>query len=77
MESPNAFGGKLDADTVQGAARGRRVRLSEDQLAALEFINTTSKPVMVITAVAGTGNTTISGVLLDIYLRGMPEGEKL
>ena len=30
---------------------------------------------MVITALAGTGKTTIAGVLLDIYLRGMPEGE--
>ena len=49
--------------------------LSEDQVAALEFINTTRSPLLVITALAGTGKTTLAGIILDVYLREMPKGE--
>ena len=44
-------------------------------MAVLEFLNTTSSPLLVITALAGTGKTTQAGIILDVYVRQMPPGE--
>ena len=54
VERPSAFLGKLAGAVVEGIAPARGIKLSDDQVAALKFINTTRSPVLVITAVAVT-----------------------
>ena len=75
IEELNVFFGKLGRTTVQEAASERKIVLSDDQVTVLEFLNTTNNPLLVITALAGTGKSTLAGIVLDVYLRHMPPGE--
>ena len=76
IERPNALLGKLDAAVVVGITSARGITLSEDQVAALKFINTTRSPVLAITALAGTGKSTLAGIILEGYLREMRRGKR-
>jgi len=49
--------------------------LSQDQEKVLQFLNITKSPLLVIRALAGTGKSTLAGIVLDVYLRDMPHGE--
>ena len=71
----NVLFGKLGHTTVQQAASQRKILLSQDQEKVLQFLNITKSPLLVIRALAGTGKSTLAGIVLDVYLRDMPHGE--
>ena len=71
----NAFLGKRGPHHVQDIARKRGFEISPDQVGALSFTNTAQSPVLVIHALAGTGKSTVAGLIMEAYIRQMPLGE--
>ena len=73
----NAFLGKLGPEEVAEIAGMRGIKISPDQVDALAFTNTAQSPVLVIHALAGTGKSTVAGLIMEAYTRQMPLGEAI
>ena len=71
----NLFEDKLSRELVESLAHSRGFQLSEDQGNALQYVNIFPKPVLVIHALAGTGKSTVAGLIMEAYMRQMPHGE--
>ena len=71
----NAFLGKVEPRIVRDIALHQGIDLSPDQEKALSFTHSTESPVLVIHALAGTGKSTVAGLIMEAYMREMPPGE--
>ena len=62
----NSLKDKLPRRVVEEVARKRGIKLSPDQLRAVDFLNEEKKPVMLIKALAGTGKSTIATLITEV-----------
>ena len=72
----NLFRGKIPLakiNEILQARPGTTISLSRDQIACVEYANTTNNPIIKTTALAGTGKTMLVGVMLEAFLQHLPK----